>query len=48
MSLFAHEYAKQDGGSMDFWDSLDETRKRRCRELVRDLLVSPDEVPDAE
>lgn len=36
MNLWSHEYAhEQRGGSMDFWDSLDESRKQRCRELAQ-------------
>jgi hypothetical protein len=36
MNLWGDEYAhKQRGGSMDFWDSLDERRKERCRELAQ-------------
>ncbi|MDB5584829.1 MAG: hypothetical protein JWR80_10005 [Bradyrhizobium sp.] len=36
MNLWGHEYAhEQRGGSMDFWDSLDEHRKQRCTELAR-------------
>jgi hypothetical protein len=36
MSLWSHEYAhEQRGGSMDFWDSLDESRKQRCRDLAQ-------------
>lgn len=36
MNLWSHEYAhEQRGGSMDFWDSLDTNRKRRCIELAQ-------------
>ena len=34
MNLWSAEYAEQRGGSMDFWDKLDEYRKRRCRDIV--------------
>ena len=35
MNIWSHEYAhEQRGGSMDFWDSLNESRKRICRELA--------------
>lgn len=34
MSIYRSEYAAQKGGSMDFWDKLDESRKRRCQELA--------------
>ena len=41
MSLWSHEYAhEQNGGSMDFWDSLDQSRKRRCIEIVSDVLAA--------
>jgi hypothetical protein len=43
MYLYAHRYASQGGGSMDFWDKLTEGEKRTCRECVRELLNSPDE-----
>lgn len=34
MYLYGAEYAAQRGGSMDFWDGLDDRRKRICCELV--------------
>jgi hypothetical protein len=34
MYLWGSQYAAQNGGSMDFWDSLPEGRKRLARELV--------------
>lgn len=35
MHLWGEDYAfKQRGGSMDFWDSLPDYKKRICRELV--------------
>lgn len=40
MWLFGTEYAAQGGGSMDFWDSLSETRKRLCYDLVDDVLAA--------
>ena len=38
MWLFSSRYAAQKGGSMDFWDSLSESDKRLCRELVDEIL----------
>lgn len=41
MIKWSHEYAhEQRGGSMDFWDSLDASRKRLCVEAVNDILKS--------
>lgn len=30
MTIWGKEYSEQRGGSMDFWDSLDDDRKKRC------------------
>jgi hypothetical protein len=39
MNLWNDEYAfKQRGGVMDFWDSIGESRQRRCRELVERIV----------
>lgn len=38
MYLYGAEYAAQNGGSMDFWDSLDESRKQLCRRLVLEII----------
>jgi hypothetical protein len=43
--LWGKEYAAQGGGSMDFWDRLDQSRKRLCRDLVERIKAAPDEVP---
>ena len=43
MWLFGARYAAQDRGSMDFWDSLSDSDKRSCRELVGHILNSPAE-----
>lgn len=32
--IFGREYAYQSGGVMDFWDSLSESEKQLCRDLV--------------
>lgn len=45
MWLYGAEYAAQGGGSMDFWDRLDESRKRICRDFLERLKAVPDEVP---
>lgn len=37
MIIWGDEYSKQNGGSMDFWDSLTESRKKRCRLVVEKL-----------
>jgi hypothetical protein len=38
MIVWGDEYSKQDGGSMDFWDSLNDVRKRRCK-LIAELFL---------
>ncbi len=38
MYLYGAEYAASGGGSMDFWDSLDASRKRHCQELVLKII----------
>lgn len=41
MAMWPHEYAhEQNGGSMDFWDSLDERRKRYCVDVVSAVLTA--------
>ena len=35
--VWGKEYSEQRGGSMDFWDCLDESRKRLCREWCNNL-----------
>ncbi len=37
MHLWGSEYSLQNGGSMDFWDSLSKSRQELCRELVRKI-----------
>jgi hypothetical protein len=37
MNLWPNDYASQNGGSMDFWDTLSESRKERCRDLVANI-----------
>lgn len=43
MWLFGADYADQRGGSMDFWDSLNEAQKYNCRRLVSDIEAAPPE-----
>lgn len=43
MFMYSREYAAQGGGSMDFWDRLDESRKDLCRDLLERLKSAPDE-----
>jgi len=37
MIIWGREYAAQKGGSMEFWDRLDEDRKRRCLLVVHEV-----------
>ena len=37
MIIWGKEYGAQNGGSMDFWDTLDAERKRRCQMVVDEL-----------
>lgn len=37
MIVWGKEYSQQMGGSMDFWDGLDDDRKRRCELVVKEL-----------
>jgi hypothetical protein len=40
MWLWSKEYSKQAGGSMDFYDKLDPSRKRLCTQMVDDILAA--------
>lgn len=41
MVIWSDEYAfTQRGGSMDFWDSLSEGRKRQAKELVDEIAAA--------
>lgn len=41
MYLWSYEYAhKQRGGSMDFWENLDDRRKRLCKEMVEKIRAA--------
>lgn len=35
MNLWGYTYSRQNGGSMDFWDSLSASEKMRCTDLVQ-------------
>lgn len=48
MVIWGDEYAAQNGGSMDFWDTLSPGRKRQCRELADLLEKAPREKSAAE
>jgi len=43
MWLWGSEYANQNGGCMDLWDTLPEGRKSLCREMVKRLAEAPEE-----
>jgi hypothetical protein len=45
MWMWGREYSQQGGGSMDFWDKLDESRKRICCECLERLEKAPEERP---
>ena len=38
MYLWGADYARQRGGSMDFWDRLPDFKKRLCQQLVTDIF----------
>lgn len=40
MYVYCKEYGDQGGGSMDFWDGLDQRRKDFCNELVEKVLAA--------
>ncbi len=37
MIIWGEEYSEQRGGSMDFWDNLSNSRKKRCQLVVKEL-----------
>lgn len=37
MIIWGKEYSEQGGGSMDFWDSLSNDKKKRCELVVKEL-----------
>lgn len=44
MFLWSRDYAAQDLGCMGFWDSLDQGRRRYCREALTDTLEAKKEM----
>lgn len=44
MILWNREYASGGKGSMSFWDSLTESEKQTCREIVEQIAKAPDEI----
>jgi hypothetical protein len=42
MVWWGQEYAAQGGGSMDFWDKLDKSRKQLCREVLDRINKAPE------
>ena len=38
--IWGREYAAQDGGVMDFWDTLSDERKKRCELVVEHLQAT--------
>lgn len=38
MNLWGDRYCRQNGGSMDFWESLPERDKQRCRDIVAGVV----------
>jgi hypothetical protein len=45
MAVWHSEYAAQNGGSMDFWDSLSERKKLLCRGIAADIRKASPEAP---
>jgi hypothetical protein len=41
MYLWGSRYSQQNGGSMDFWDTLDPFEKRLCKDLVNAINKAP-------
>jgi hypothetical protein len=43
MCLYGARYARQGGGSMDFWDALPDEDKQLCREILKQIEEAPSE-----
>ena len=43
MIIWRGEYAKQGGGSMDFWDKIGEAKRQQARHLLKGILEAKDE-----
>lgn len=41
MMIWSGEYAAQNGGSMDFWDGLNLSRKQQCVDAVNRIIGAP-------
>ena len=39
MLVWSDKYAKQNGGSMEFYDSLPTEQKKLCRKIVKEVLA---------
>ena len=37
MYIYGDEYARQGGGSMDFWDRVPNSKKRVCSDCLKDI-----------
>lgn len=46
MCLWGARYAAQRGGCMDFWDTLNASEKRTCREIVARVNTAREETPE--
>jgi hypothetical protein len=40
MTLWCHRYAAQNGGSMDFWDTLRDVEKDQCRRIAEEVRAA--------
>ena len=43
MALWGSRYSRQNGGSMEFWDSLSSSEQQICRDIVKRLADAPEE-----
>lgn len=44
MFKWSASYARQGGGSMDFWDKLSPSEQQLCREVVKAIEEAPEEI----
>lgn len=44
MFKWGASYARQGGGSMDFWDKLSKSEQQLCREVVKAIEKAPKEI----
>jgi hypothetical protein len=40
MYIYGDEYGAQNGGSMDFWESLSPHKRSVCEDAVKDILAA--------